>query len=208
MKPRILIVDDETRMCRSLQILLLGEGKYDVSFALSGDQALKCMADQETDLMIVDLSMPGMNGLELLKRVKHTHPNMPVVIMTAYSSVKSAIEVMKGGAFEYLIKPFGNEEFLSVIERALEGNRLLHEARGIRRSAYGYNRIIGKSPKMEEVFSSIEKAAHTDSTVLLMGESGTGKELVAIEIHETGKRRKGPFIAINCAALPETLLES
>jgi DNA-binding NtrC family response regulator len=208
MKPRILIVDDETRMCRSLQILLLGEGKYDVSFALSGDQALKYMTDQETDLMIVDLSMPGMNGLELLKRVKHAHPNTPVVIMTAYSSVKSAIEAMKGGAFEYLIKPFGNEEFLSVVERAFEGKKLLPEARGIRRSAYGYNRIIGKSLKMEEVFSSIEKAAHTDSTVLLMGESGTGKELVAIEIHETGKRRKGPFITINCAALPETLLES
>jgi two-component system NtrC family response regulator len=208
MKPKILIVDDETRMCRSLQILLLGEGEYDVSFALSGDQALKYMTDQEIDLMVVDLSMPGMNGLDLLKRVKQVNPNMPVVIMTAYSSVKSAIEAMKGGAFEYLIKPFGNEEFLSVVERALKGKKLVHEARSNKRSAHGYNKIIGKSPKMEEVFSSIEKAAHTDSTVFIIGESGTGKELVAREIHETGKRRKGPFITINCAALPETLLES
>jgi DNA-binding NtrC family response regulator len=128
--------------------------------------------------------------------------------MTAYSSVKSAIEAMKSGAFEYLIKPFGNEEFLSVVERALEGKKLPQESRSVKRSTHGYSRIVGKSPKMEEVFSSIDKAAHTDSTVLIMGESGTGKELVAREIHETGKRKKGPFITINCAALPETLLES
>lgn len=208
MKPQILIVDDETRMCRSLQILLSGEGKYDVSFALSGDLALKYITGHETDLMVVDLSMPGMNGLELLKRVKYTNPDMPVIIMTAYSSVKSAIEAMKGGAFEYLIKPFGNEEFLSVVERAVEGRQISHEVRSVKRSPHGYNTIIGKSPKMEEVFSSIEKAANTDSTVLILGESGTGKELVAKEIHESGKRRKGPFVTINCAALPETLLES
>jgi two-component system NtrC family response regulator len=208
MKPKILIVDDETRMCRSLQILLLGEGKYDVSYALSGDQALKYIGGHDTDLMIVDLSMPGMSGLELLKRIKYTHPDIPIVIMTAYSSVKSAIEAMKGGAFEYLIKPFGNEEFLSVVERALEGRKFAQDVRGVRRSPHGYSSIIGKSPKMEEVFSFIEKAANTDSTVLILGESGTGKELVAREIHETGKRKKGPFVTINCAALPETLLES
>ncbi len=208
MKPRILIVDDETRMCRSLQILLLGEGKYDVSYALSGDQALKYIGGNELDLMVVDLSMPGMTGLELLKRIKYTHPDMPIVIMTAYSSVKSAIEAMKAGAFEYLIKPFGNEEFLSVVERALEGRKIAQEVRSTRHSPHGYNSIIGKSPKMEEVFSSIEKAANTDSTVLILGESGTGKELVAREIHETGKRKKGPFVTINCAALPDTLLES
>ncbi|HEY7535826.1 MAG TPA: sigma-54 dependent transcriptional regulator [Thermodesulfobacteriota bacterium] len=208
MKPRILIVDDETRMCRSLQILLLGEGKYDVSYALSGDLALKYISSHDIDLMIVDLSMPGMNGLELLKKVKYIHSDMPVVIMTAYSSVKSAIEAMKGGAFEYLIKPFGNEEFLSVVDRALEEGKIAHEVRSVRHSLHGYNTIIGKSQKMEEVFSSIEKAANTDSTVLILGESGTGKELVAKEIHEAGKRRTGPFVTINCAALPETLLES
>ena len=155
MKPQVLIVDDETRMCRSLQILLSGEGKYDVSYALSGDQALKYISGHETDLMVVDLSMPDMNGLELLKRVKFTQPDMPVVIMTAYSSVKSAIEAMKGGAFEYLIKPFGNEEFLSVVERAIEGRQISHEVRSVKRSPHGYNTIIGKSPKMEEVFSAI-----------------------------------------------------
>ncbi len=205
-KPRILIVDDEDRMCRSLQILLAGEGGYDTTYALSGEEALEMVARERVDLVVADLAMPGMDGMELLRRLKQLDPKVNVVIMTAYSSVKSAIEAMKEGAFEYLIKPFGNEEFLALVERALRGR--VEVAYGSADDEVFESRIVGSSPPVREVLATMRKAAATDSTVLILGESGTGKELVAREIHERGRRAKGPFVAINCAALPETLLES
>ena len=206
--PKILIVDDEERMCRSLQILLSREGRYDVSYCLTGDEALEFLEAGSVDLMITDLSMPEMGGMELLRRVKAKDPDLNVVIMTAYSSVKSAIEAMKEGAFEYLIKPFGNEEFLGVVDRAVQMCSSKAESSKKGSEDKGKWRIIGKSGRMIDVLNTIEKASVTDSNVLILGESGTGKELVAREVHERGRRSKGPFVAINCAALPETLLES
>jgi DNA-binding NtrC family response regulator len=207
MKPKILIVDDEVRMCRSLQILLSEEGKYDVAYALSGEEALEIIRSEGADLVIADLSMPEMSGMELLKRVKSQNPRQKVVIMTAYSSVKSAIEAMKEGAFEYLIKPFGNEEFVSVVRRALEDTTAFTQ-RPSKGEVPPRRRILGKSPRMNEVLATIDKAASADSNVLILGESGTGKELAAREIHERGRRSRNPFVPINCAAVPDTLLES
>jgi DNA-binding NtrC family response regulator len=208
-RSRVLVVDDEPNMCRSLAIVLSEEGRYEVDTATSGAAALPKL--ERVDLVLTDLSMPGMDGLELLRRTKEASPETPVVLMTAYSTVQSAVEAMKGGAFEYLIKPFANEELLSVVESALKLRRLTRENRRLRQQiAEGarFGDLLGKSEAMRRTFHVIERAADTDATVLIRGESGTGKELVARAIHFQGHRKDGPFVALNCAALTEALLES
>jgi DNA-binding NtrC family response regulator len=208
-RARVLIVDDEPNMCRSLAILLREEGSYEVATATSGAEALEKL--DRTDLVVCDLSMPGMDGLELLRRVKERSAEIQVVLMTAYSSVQSAVEAMKGGAFEYLLKPFANEELLAVVRSALKLRTLTRENRRLRQQvAEGerFGELVGKSEPMRRLFHFIERAADTDATVLIRGESGTGKELVARAIHFQGHRQDGPFVALNCAALTESLLES
>ncbi len=208
--PRILIVDDEPNMCRSLKIMLGEEDRYEI---LTETDPRKALARLEAglDLVITDLSMPEVDGLEILRRAKTANEEIQVVIMTAYSTVESAVVAMKLGALEYLIKPFSNDEMLLTVEKALKIGELRRENRELKarlRDATHMGELIGASDSMRQVFFVIERAAESDSTVLVTGESGTGKELVARAIHYRGHRREGPFVAVNCAALTETLLES
>jgi DNA-binding NtrC family response regulator len=207
-RPRILIVDDEPNMCRTLAITLSEDGRYAVTTATSAKEALAKLTP-ETDLVLTDLSMPGMDGLELMRRVKQASRDTQVVMMTAYSTVQSAVEAMRLGAHEYLIKPFSGDELVEVIEGALKQNRGARAGR--RRAEPGPNRLgdlIGASEPMQRLFRLVERAAEADSTILVTGESGTGKELIARAIHYGGRRKDGPFVVVNCAALAPTLLES
>ncbi|MCB9556018.1 MAG: sigma-54-dependent Fis family transcriptional regulator [Deltaproteobacteria bacterium] len=197
-------------MCRSLKITLSEEGGYNVVTQTDSAAAL-AQIDQSLDLVLTDLSMPNVDGMAVLKRTKEVSGDIPVVIMTAYSTVESAVRAMKAGAFEYLIKPFSNDEILLAVQKALRVNQLQRENRWLRAQLHGETRgeqLIGKSAPMRELRFMIDRAAASEATVLITGESGTGKELVARSIHEDGPRASGPFVAINCAALAESLLES
>jgi DNA-binding NtrC family response regulator len=210
MKPKILIVDDEPNMVRSLRIILEEEGRYRVLVAHSGEQAMRLL-DGDTDLVVTDLTLPDLDGMEILRRARERAPDAQVVIMTAYSTVRSAVEAIKAGAFEYLIKPFDNESFLMVVDNALKMNALVRENRSLQERLERLNKLeelVGQSEPMQRIFFLVKRAAETEATVLITGESGTGKELIARAIHCQGPRRKGPFVPINCTALPENLLES
>jgi two-component system NtrC family response regulator len=208
-RPRILIVDDELNMCRSLKIMLGEDDRYEITTATDGRRALGQL-DPSLELVITDLSMPDVDGLEILRRAKEVSEDIQVVVMTAYSTVESAVEAMKLGALEYLIKPFSNDEMQLTVEKALKLNELRRENRSLKARLTDTTRVgqlIGQSEAMRQVFFLIERAAESDATVLIRGESGTGKELVARALHFTGARKEGPFVAVNCAALTDTLLE-
>ena len=209
-KGHILVVDAEPSMRTTLSILLKREG-YQVSLAESGAEALPLLAPGEYDMILTDLKMEGMDGIELLRHIKAVDPQAEVLIFTAYGTIASAVEAMKLGAYDYIGKPFDEEELLLKVARALERKALVREVRDLRqalRGQEGQGRIIAASREMRAVLTKIDQVAPTDATVLIEGESGTGKELVARAIHRGSLRRDRPFIPINCSTFPETLLES
>jgi two-component system, NtrC family, response regulator PilR len=207
---RILVVDDEESMCQYLAILLRKEG-YEVLTVNSGVQALQLISEQNINLVMTDIQMPKMDGIQLLKGIKAINPSTPVIIMTAYASEQSAIDAVNMGAFSYLQKHCKNDEIRMVVRNALELSQARSENQELKikltRKAKAKT-IIGQSPRMRSVFKMVEKISATTATVLINGESGTGKELIAQSIHQHSDRANNPFVAINCGAIPETLLES
>jgi two-component system NtrC family response regulator len=207
---KILVVDDERKMCVILKGMLEDRGHH-VTALQEGTKAQELIGGQEFDLVITDLKMAPVDGLELLKAIKKVSPDTEVVLMTAYASVQTAIEAMKQGAYDYIIKPFDLEEMGLLVDKIAEKRRLVIENRQLREdlSSKGHGEmVLGNSPKMRQVMSMVAKVAQSDVTVLIRGESGTGKELVAEAIHLGSSRSQGPLVVVNCAALTETLLES
>ena len=209
-QPSILVVDDDREMASVLCDVLRDAG-YRALIANSGAEALTLVAREEPDLLVSDLRMSGMDGHQLQAEVKRLAPDLPVIIITAFGSIATAIESMKLGAFDYLTKPFGNDEFLLVVSRALENRELRQEVtrlRGELARTYGVSDIIAANPRIVAALEMIQQVADSPASVLIMGESGTGKELFARALHFASSRRAGPFVPINCAAIPENLIES
>jgi two-component system response regulator PilR (NtrC family) len=206
----IHVIDDEPVIHDVLAQLLTSEG-YEVEISASGEEAMEKFPSQSFDVILLDLLMPGMDGIEVLRRIKKVDPLAPVIIITAYGSVESAISAMKIGALDYVQKPFKHDDLLLAIEKAVERKRLQDENIRLKdelRQRYGFANIIGKSQAMKSVFELVKAAAPTRSTILLQGESGTGKELVARAIHLNSNRAEAPFITVNSGSLPPDLLES
>ncbi len=207
---KILVVDDEQSMLQFLSALLRRDG-YEVLTARSGPEALELAREHGPHVAITDLKMPGMDGITLLEKLKQQDESLPVIIMTAYASQKSAIDALNLGAFQYMEKHAKNDEIKLVVRNALEMRKVRSENSYLKRQlkkSHSTKEIIGKSDQMMQVFKMVDKVAETDSTILIFGESGTGKELIAREIHYRSRRSAGPFVSINCGALPKDLLES
>ena len=206
----ILIVDDEPNYQIVLSEFLRDEG-FETLTADNGQQAMSLIKDNDVDLVITDMQMPGMDGFALLQAVKEYRSTLPVIMITAYGEVEKAVRAMQLGAFNYLTKPFNNDELLACANKAIEHNALAQENKRLHQeisSRYRFDQLIGKNKAMHQLYSLIERVAPSQATVLITGESGTGKELVARAIHFNSPRSQAPFISVNCAALPEALLES
>ncbi|MCX7626332.1 MAG: sigma-54 dependent transcriptional regulator [Candidatus Sumerlaeaceae bacterium] len=206
----VVVIDDEEGMCTILRKVLSQAG-FRVDTYTQPQEALAHLRELPPDVVVTDLKMPGGNGLEVLRTVRQVSPTTNVIIMTAYATVESAIQAMRDGAYDYITKPFKLDELLLVVERAAERTRLKEENEALTRTltrSYEVMELVGESAPMRELRSLIAKVAPTDAAVLIRGESGTGKELVARAIHRQSNRARAPFVAINCASIPETLLES
>ncbi len=207
---RILVVDDEPGMREFLEIMLQKDG-YDVDTAADGPEAIDKIEESLFDLAIVDIQMPILNGIEVLKKVSEKSPDTTVIMVTAYASHETAIEAMKLGAYDYITKPFKIDEIKLVIKKALDKKKLERENTRLRKeleTQYGFGNIIGRSPAIVKVFELIKRVSELNVSVLIMGESGTGKELVARAVHYSGSRHDKPFVPVNCGAIPEALMES
>jgi two-component system response regulator HydG len=210
MNAKILVVDDDPSLRQMLNAVLT-DGGYEVKEADDGQSAVEAVEKQFYDLILIDVRMTGMGGIEALKHIKKVSPGIPVIIMTAYASVETAREALKSGAFDYLTKPLDIDELKMLLERVLRHYRLEQENRYLKErldDRFDFSNIIGTSLEMRKLFETIAQVAPSEATVLITGESGTGKEIVANAIHQNSPRRERPMIKVNCAALPETLLES
>ena len=210
MTSRVLVVDDEQSMCEFLHAELSTRG-FDTIFRTNADEAFALLGAEEFDVVVTDLNMCGMGGLGLCTRIVENRPDIPVIVITAFGSLETAVATIRAGAFDFVTKPFNIDELLLAIERSIRHHALETEVkrlRGIVAEAQHFDEMLGTSPAVTKVYDRIARIAESDATVLIAGESGTGKELVAGALHRRSRRSKGPFVAINCAAMPEALLES
>jgi DNA-binding NtrC family response regulator len=208
MKKRILVVEDEEKLRRVIELQLVSAG-FEVDKAAAAEEGLKIL--DRADLVLTDFKLPNMDGLQLLSLIRRQNAQVPVIVMTAYGSVETAVEAMKAGATDFLLKPFSLDHLMRVVQKALEVHTLRDENRKLKEELgrrYEYDNIIGRSQPMQEIFAVIERVAPTRATVLLAGESGVGKDLIARAIHFHSPRRDRPMVKINCTALPENLMES
>ena len=206
----ILIIDDERSLLDLLTVIFKKEG-YAVKAAQTAAEGFEVLAKEDVDLVVTDIKMPGADGMDILRYVRENRPELPVILITAYGSIAQAVEALKAGALDYVVKPFDVEELKIIVGRGLASRRLQQENLLLKRDLkdrYGFEQMIGKSRTMQEIYILIEKVGSTDSTVLITGESGTGKEMAARAVHLQGARRDNPFVSINCAALPENIVES
>ncbi len=210
MKTKILVVDDEPSHRQMLEAVLTADG-YEVQQANDGQEAINSVEERFYDLILMDVRMSRVSGIEALKKIKELSPGIPVIIMTAYASVSTAVDALKSGAYDYLTKPLDIEELKILVSKALRQRQLEQENVYLRErlgDRFDFSNIIGRSSAMRDLFETVALVAPTEATVLIVGESGTGKELIANAIHQNSPRTDRPFIKVNCAALPETLLES
>lgn len=210
MPERILVVDDEPSMREFLDIMLSNDG-YGVNAAASGEEGYEMFRVLEPELVITDVKMPGMSGLDLIKKIRSVNTTVPVIVITAFASAEDALRAVREGAYDYLSKPFQIDDLRIIIRNALEVQRLRRENLELKRTIedrYRFEKIIGKSPQMLEIFTLISRVAPSQAGILISGESGTGKELIAKAIHLKSSRAANPFVTVNCAAIPENLLES
>jgi two-component system nitrogen regulation response regulator NtrX len=207
MKSRILVVDDEAEIRRSLKMILDYEG-YEVLEAASGPDGVSIAERESPDLVFLDIKMPGMDGLDALQRIKAANEALPVVIISGHGTVSTAVEATKAGAFDFIEKPLTTERVLVTIRNALDRTRLADENRSLKRAVEVRHQMVGESPGLRQVWDAIKRASPTNATVLLLGESGVGKELVARSIHRNSLRSRERFVQVNCAAIPEELIES
>jgi two-component system response regulator HydG len=210
MKSKVLIVDDDTSMCELLAEGLVQHG-YEARWNASPHEALAQLAEHEFDVVLTDINMRDMSGLELCQKATETHPELPVIVITAFGSMETAVQAIRAGAYDFITKPFDIDVVAIAIERAVKHGVLTREVRRLQRAvdeSRRFDELLGASPAMKEVYDLLERVGESESTVLVSGESGTGKELVARALHRRSKRSAGPFVAINCAAMPEQLLES
>jgi len=208
-KPAVLVIDDEEDLRLTLSSILKKD--YSPQLAASGKEGLKLLKGRSFALVLLDIRMPEMDGLTVLKKIKEMDNSLPVIMVTASQDVKSAVEAMKAGAEDFISKPFEVEELLAVIEKVVEKSKLRKENQYLKevlKDAESYGDLIGQTPQIKKIMSLISQVAITDSTILITGESGTGKEIAAKAIHKLSKRKNGPFVALNCGAIPENLLES
>src|SRR4051812_15029131 len=207
MKARILVIDDEAEIRRSVRMILEYEG-YDVQEASSAPEGLALVEREPPDLVFMDIRMPGMDGLEALQKIRQINDALPVVIISGHGTVSTAVEATKLGAFDFIEKPLASERVLVTIRNALDSTRLQDENRSLKRAVEARYQMVGESPGLRAIWDSIKRAAPTNATVLLLGESGVGKELVARSIHRNSLRSRDRFVQVNCAAIPEELIES
>ena len=207
MKPRLLVIDDDFEVRKSLRMILEYDG-YEVSEAATGEEGVKLIEREAPDLVFLDIKMPGMDGLEVLQKVRHLFEAMPVVVISGHGDISTAVEATRLGAFDFIGKPLERDRILLTVRNAVDTRRLKTENRSFRRDAEKKYQIVGDSPALATVRSAIQKAAPTNATVLIWGESGVGKELVARTIHRESLRRDGAFVQVNCAAIPDELIES